>query len=46
MFEALAALGIVWTFDWTSIDDSAIIPETKVKTKAAATGDGSSTIEG
>ena len=46
MMVALNALAIVWTFDWTSIDDSAIIPETKVKTKAATGGDGSNTIEG
>ena len=46
MFECLNALAIVWTWDWESIDDSAIIPETKVKAKASATGDGSNTIEG
>ena len=27
LYEALAALSIVWVFDWTSVDDSGITPD-------------------
>ena len=27
LYEALAALSIVWVFDWTSVDDSGIVPD-------------------
>ena len=42
---AINGIGIVWTFDWTSIDASGIIPEAKVKPKTTDSGDGSDLIE-
>ena len=44
---ALNALALVWTWDWSSVDDSGIVPEATPKPKKPTTvGDGSAEIGG
>ena len=47
VYYAINGLALVWNWDWASVDDSAIVPESIPKKKAAGpAGDGTALIGG